>query len=560
MTPHEQELQRRLARMEMSRRRQPRPIFRRSMTDVLDVVVIQGMPGCGKSEAARREIMETVTNQRFMAPEDENQVSILVAEPHGGLGDSVRDSAIEAGLEDQLEWIDLADLHRIVGLDIMPYPMTQVLADRIKEAALSVERVAQVLVRERNINLNTAPYTGTWTRNALKLRMFQDQPCPLRFVPYALMPGHPIQLYMLRHCTDAKLRYEFELINNMTNLFQRENIIGPAKRLLEPVFGNICFDAMLSAPPEKMIRLGDWFRRKRLIIVRADPSVDPATTRAFLGMLFVLMYQECALHQARTGKMLRVRSYWDEFARLRPGEMEADFLEQGRKWGCQPRLIFQRIKPEQEFLLNCASELQVFAMGTEEAADLAARQIATLTFDPRREKSVEYRQRNITTGHHRDVVRTDSWRRNQHGEQDGFTTSEHIVTTPEQDVVTDRFITYETPQEWLLEVKRDIMKLADRVGWRIVVRRGQTTGKPEYVEQWRKSCLDDETRRQALARIQARPCYHTPDFQPPQAPREAPVAPRETAPVQAAQEQPTSTPRNGRPRRDAASRLRDGEI
>jgi hypothetical protein len=468
--------------------------------------VIVGKSGSGKSTSIRNDIVIDAHEQRNC---------LVILDPHGTLADNVLGDLLPRGYEPRIEVLDLTFPDKVFGLDFQPYSDAEWRGLQLQENMRAVETFLQVLGRERGINFNTMPLLGTWTRNALMLRQRQKHPKPLRFVPYGLMFGHPIQMAMLADCDDAKLVWEFSQLARIPSVQAREEVVAPAKRLLDTFFRSVVVDAILSVPP---VDLYGWIKEKKIIIVRSNALVSESETRGVMGSLPLLLSGIAALHEARFHSLLPIKLNIDEAARLNPGRVEANLMSQTRKWGVKWTLVFQQLPETEESreILQNTRRLEVFAQGSDESAELLSKQVATLLLDNLKIKSVQQRERTITRGYNREKVSTSGLWKDARG-QKGENISTHIVTTPDLETIMDTVVERDTLNDQYLLKKRDIRRL--RTGERIVIDDTTVSSQAEKVvpleDLWTSENLKRQRIEEALARIRSRPHYHAPSYEPP---------------------------------------------
>jgi len=498
----------------------------------LQNTLVVGKPGSGKTTSVRKDIVRDVHERR---------TCLIIDDPHGHLSDDSLGDLIPRGHEDRIEVLDLTFPDKMFGLDFMPY--SDALTEGLRQQAdeRNIETFAQILGRERELNLNTAPLLGTWIRNPLRLRQKQRNRKPLRIVPYLLLFRHPILNACLDDCTLEKLAWEFNQVAAIRSAQARANIVGPAQRLLDTFFGNDIVDAILSVPP---VDLYSWMRQKKIIIIRSNALVSPSATRGIMASIPLLATQIAALHYAQFGEPLPCSITVDEAAVLHLGAIEADLMGQSRKWGVSWRLVYQHLPENEEFrkIRQNIRRYEIFAQGSDESAEALSRQVATMLLDPDKIKAVDVRERTIVRGYNRETIRTPSERRDLRGRKTGETIAEHVVTTPDLDTVRDQHEIRESLGDQYLLAKKMTRLL--KTGERLVIDDVSVTPSPQKVipleDLWTSESLKRDRIQEALERIRSRPHYFAPDRRPPV------IAPP-----------PAS--REAKPRRGAASRLRATE-
>jgi hypothetical protein len=462
--------------------------------------VLAGKSGSGKTTQVRNEIN---------ACADAGQESLWVYDFHGSLIDAVLGDLLPRH-EARIELLDLAYTKKMWGADLMPYPDANWIGDLRRDEGLVLEQFLQMLCRERQIKPATMPYVNTYGRMALGLRLKQRPRVSLRLVPYALNCCHPNQLAMIEHCTNKDLAWALKGINLIKNVYQREGLIGPAQRIIQDFFRNEAADGFLSVPP---VDVYEWNRQKKIVLVKSNLQVAESASRVIIGSLFLQNFYLAARHQARFGTPLPIKQVCDEFLRLRPGELEADLLDQGRKWGVACTMLVQRIPPEFRPILNSVSRLEIFALGPLEAEE-AADCLMGFLYDKKKVKDIERRERTMQRGVKREQITTTSKRKDKDGHKLGEQESTHFLSTPEMETVIDEQKIWEQvgeqKQDWITKICR---LGTEKNSERYVIDGARATERPVKVIK-RETTWSKERIQQAVERI--RSSYATPDFTPPQ--------------------------------------------
>lgn len=494
-----------------------------------------GKPGSGKSTSGRLDIQNDL-GKKFILAED----------PHSTFVDAV--IADNPRHESLFEVLDLDNPDRLFPVPVVRWSEAQTPGKKVQENEEAFDRLMILIGGERAIDPLTMPYHGQGWRLARAIMTHRNQPVDALKIWHVFRPGPDLN-ELLDTCWDKRAVAEVADIVEMRSQVQRMQIIGPFQRLTDPFLTSLLVEALLGRPG---VPWREWMLEKKCVLVKASPGTPESVYRPVMGALRFLTVQEAMRHLAETGRPLPAQIHADEAARLGLGAHESSWMAQCRKGGVGYTLYYQRL-PAREAFQDVASAIQrweIFAQANATEAEALARELASFVFDSKRPKWTERRERVINRGVRREEVKTRGERRDKDGRKLGETESVHVLSTPNLESVFEESVQFERHDDVVHDWVRVIRGL--RTGQRLWIddtayskaaetlplpKAGSTTRRGHYV-------------RDAIARIQSRDHYFTPDYE---SLIETPHEINDEPEPEEVELWSDST-------RDAASRLRDGDI
>jgi hypothetical protein len=205
--------------------------------------------------------------------------AIVVLDPHrGSLAFLALQHLIAAGFKSRIIWDSLDELEHTPKYQFLKRSVAQNHLVRTKENHQEAERFAELLCRRRHQqSLSSSPLTEEWTIKAVLFLLNQPHDYPAAHLRFALQYDRREFDRLLKGCTDADIRYEFEKVANGKI---KTSQYAAAQRLINAVCES----------PSFIARCGTAFNLERFlsgggILLVEGGSVSPLVLQTILGSI-----------------------------------------------------------------------------------------------------------------------------------------------------------------------------------------------------------------------------------------------------------------------------------
>lgn len=429
--------------------------------------VITGVPGSGKTTFEARRVVEWQGGV-FQLDGHDSLTPMELPYLHGDV------------LVDDFSRTDRVLKYRWLEPSSHPDPMT-----RHMENEATIRDFAEAACRRRELEFHKMPLLEEWMMSSLWLFLEQPLPLPMRVLPFAFQPKHPVFKQMVEHCTNAEIAWKFKELTYLSQS-QLRGEVGAAQRIANNLCRNPAFLARCDGDFDfcKFVDRGG-----KLLITWGDGSVSRDAARTMSLILLQKLYRYARTRKSPDPGILVVLE--EALGADLIGKPEIRAMAELRKRGIHIDVLTQTLDYPPELvggLLGNAQCYRSFRAASPDMAATGAANLATLLLDPQKIHHTETRSRQIHAGHKEVKV------------------AGRKVLVPEYMEVSESFDRYESLSDQIKLFQSELMRLG--VGWSFV--RDEHGVRKEYckpLESWLWPGLDEKKAQEKIALIYQRPEY-----------------------------------------------------
>lgn len=178
---------------------------------------------------------------------------------------------------------NLSQIETTIGYEFLVPSWLKDRDKRLLQNQKSAEEFTDILmIRRDGDGLGSTPLMEEWTLAAINLWLYQRDPKPLWWLPYAFRPDSEEFDQLVEDCTVREFSNKFKPLKTMTPRARRAEI-GSASRLVNSALGSIAFKRRCRGG----FNLGAFLQQKGTLLVERGDSIGHETMRAIMGSLIL---------------------------------------------------------------------------------------------------------------------------------------------------------------------------------------------------------------------------------------------------------------------------------